>query len=376
EFDLVFNTKRFLDIVPFDTMFLNKVIKNPEDKMLISLVVGNNEDENTEKIIAASKSTYFNLMSNFNMDNSIEGFMPIHVTSDELESFSSGYDGNENPLLEKIIVCINDVAYDMIMNGKIDGTEEIIDKYSGFPNMLPYALANKGLLYFRNDSLNVDESEKIGKEYYEKAINLESDKKEEYIKTLKQKYYYEMARLYLKRKKDLEKAQEYIGVSIDFGEEEQFYEEATKLNDEIMSLMALEEVATTEVANKEEMIEDIPLFLEEKVLTGDGRIVIISDENPNKSDLLVEYIIDKDTSELKISVKLDSFVENQKIFIFIDDVFEKEMLFKEKERIEIIMENENLSPGVHVISAVQFEGEKATGKVLNYAEANFKIKQT
>ncbi|MCM3198329.1 hypothetical protein [Bacillus cereus] len=373
EFDLIFNTKRSLDIVPFDTMFLNKVIKVPENKMLISLVVGNYEGENAGKMLAASKRVYFDLMRNFNMDNSIEGFMPIHVTPDELEAFFREFDENENEnvLLEKILGCINDIVYEMIINGKIDGTEEIIDKYIGFPDMVPYALANKGLLYFRNNSLNVDESEKIGKEYYEKAIDLESDKKEEYIKTLKQKYYYEMARFYLKRKNDLKKALEYIGESINFGEEEQFYAEAVKLNDEIMSVMALEEVATTEVANK----EDIPLFLEEKVLTGDGRIIIISDENATKSDSLVEYIIDKDASELKISVELDSFLESQKIFLFIDEVFEKEMFFKGKEQIEIIM-NEKSSPGEHVISAVQFEGEKATGKLLNYAEAKFKIKQT
>lgn len=375
EFDLIFNTKRSLDIVPFDTMFLNKVINAPENKMLISLVVGNYEGENAEKMLAASKRVYFDLMRNFNMDNSIEGFMPIHVTPDELEAFFGEFDENENVLLEKILGCINDIVYEMIINGKTDGTEEIIDKYIGFPNMVPYALANKGLLYFRNDSLNVDESEKIGKEYYEKAIDLESDKKDEYIKTLKQKYYYEMARFYLKRKNDLEKALEYIGESIGFGEEGLFYEEAVKLNDEIMSVMALDEVAITEVGNKEERKEDISLFLEEKVLTGDGIIIIISDENPNKSDSLVEYIIDKDASELKLNVKLDSFLENQKIFLFIDEVFEKEIFLKEKEQIEIIM-NEKLSHGEHVISAVQFEGEKATGKLLNYAEAKFKIKQT
>lgn len=51
------------------------------------------------------------------------------------------------------------------------------------------------------------------------------------------------------------------------------------------------------------------------------------------------------------------------------------MLFKEKEQTEIIIGKEKLCPGEHVISAVQFEGEKATGKVLNYAEAKFKIKQ-
>lgn len=374
EFDLVFSTTRFLDLVPFDTMFFNKVVEVPENKMLISLVVGSYEDENTKKMISTSKKAYFDLVKNFNMENSIEGFMPIHVTPDELESFFGKVDVNENFLLEKIISCINDVTYDRIINGKIEGTEEIIDKYSGFPNLAPYALANKGLLYFRNDSLNVDESEEKGKEYYEKAIDLESDRKEEYIKTLKQKYYYEMARFYLKRKINLKKAEEYIGKSIGFGEEEQFYEEAVKLNGEIMSIMALEEVATTEVVNKDEMKGNIPLFPEEKVLTGDG-IIIISDENPNKSDLLEGYIIDKEASELKISVDLDSFLENQKIFIFIDEVFEKEMLFKEKEQTEIIIDKEKLSPGEHVISAVQFESEKATGKVLNYAEAKFKIKQ-
>ncbi|PGW65205.1 hypothetical protein COE18_03990 [Bacillus cereus] len=379
EFKLVFNTSRFLDIVPFDTMFFNKVVKEPENKMIINIVVGNYEKEKVEKLLVNSNRAYFNLIKKFNMDGSIDGFMPIHTTPDELEALLTNSEMNQNVLLEKIIGCISDVIYRRIVDGKTEGIEEIIDKYSKFPSLAPYAFANKGLLYLRNEFLDVGESEEQGKGYYEKAISLEHDKKEEYIKSLKQKYFYEMARFCFKRKIDLEKATEYIGKALDFGEKERFYQASLELNDEIVNAISQEEVATTHISTNKENIDEmptvLPTFPNENLLTGDGRITIVSDEDLNDGDPSVEYIIDKGASLLHITVQLESFVRNQEVYLYIDGNFAEKHLFIDNEERKVILNNEKLILGKRVISAVQFENKEATGKLLNYAEAKFEIKE-
>lgn len=257
EFNLIFNATRFLDAVPFDTLFFNKVVDNPDSNIVINLIVGHYETEQIEAIVGTAKRAYIDLINKFNMDNSIEGFMLVHVTPDEIEDFLEPINISENSLLDKILSCLNDVAYDRIMQGKLEGTEAIVEKYIKFPTLLPFGLANKGLLNLRDDSLPVDESEEKGKEYYEKAIDIESDTRGEYIIGLKQKYNYEMARFYLKRKIDLKKGYEYLQKAISFGEEEYFYKDAIKLNDEYMSRVSLEETALTTSSDEEIKEEDL-----------------------------------------------------------------------------------------------------------------------
>ncbi|WP_144508532.1 hypothetical protein [Bacillus mycoides] len=41
----------------------------------------------------------------------------------------------------------------------------------------------------------------------------------------------------------------------------------------------------------------------------------------------------------------------------------------------VVLSEDPLKLGIHTITAVQFEGDKPTGKVLNFTEAKFEIKE-
>ncbi|PHF10007.1 hypothetical protein COF74_08400 [Bacillus wiedmannii] len=244
EFRIIFHSQSLKDIVPFEDMFMNKVVSEPDKKTVINLIVGNNEDEQSSELIEYAETACLMLEKNFNMNDSQIETYSLNVSQNELEEFLERYQKKEYDLLNEILVCLNDVAYNRAMDGKIKGTYEIIDKYSEFSVMTPYALATRALLYLRDESLGLDESEEKGKEEYEKAMEVENENKEEYIKHLEQKYNYEMARFYLKRKINYTKADEHLQKAIQLGEECKYYSDSIELQKEMLEASTIKESAT------------------------------------------------------------------------------------------------------------------------------------
>lgn len=244
EFKIIFHSQDFIDVVPFEDMFINKVLDEPNEKAIINLIIGNNEDEQTSELIEDAETVCLMLEERFNMNDSQITMYSLNVSQNELEEFLERYQRKENDLLKEILLCLNDLAYNRAMDGKIEGTNEIIDKYSDFSVMTPYSLATRALLYLRNDSLDLDESEQKGKEYYEKAMEIEHENKEEYIKHLEQKYNYEMARFYFKRKINYTVANEHLEKAVQLGEGYDYYSESIELRKELLEATTMKESTT------------------------------------------------------------------------------------------------------------------------------------
>ncbi|KZE06656.1 hypothetical protein B4117_1817 [Bacillus mycoides] len=383
EFKLIFNPNRFTDIVPFGTMFVNKVVKNPKNKVFISLVVSNDEEESIKKMMRISSNAYIDLIKDFKMDNALEGFTSLNVTSYELEEFINNKDKRDSRLLHSIVSIINQVAYNKIMMGQIEGVYEIIEKCIGFPEVAPYAVANKALFYLRNESLNIDECEEKGKELYKHAMDIEHDSKGEYIENLEQKYNYEMARFYFKRKVNYQKVEEYLQKAISFGEEGHYYKDSIKLHTEFLNVITLMETASDvslsyseETTGKlgEKKNSECP-FPKETKLVGTGEITIITSEGNLDNENLPVMYVNEDTLVMEFTMNLVGFEKGEAVYIYMDKIFEKTEQSLDLTQTTITLKKEMLKLGVHTVTAVQFKDNNPLGKILSFIEMNFEIKE-
>ncbi|MFC9416952.1 hypothetical protein ACIG6B_20765 [Bacillus mobilis] len=263
EFNLIFNSYGIFDVVPYDKILLNKYINDTSNRIIINLIVGTeNQDKQITELIKTSHQVYMDLLEDHNMEGILEGCFFLGVPANELEVFINKINREHN-LLTSILSCLNSLAYSRAMSGKIDETYEIVNKYSGFVGIEPYALATRGLLYLRDSSMSLDESEKKGKEYYNKAINLDHDEKEKYIKNLEQKYNFEMARFYFVRKTNYQECEKYLRKAIDIGENGVFYADSLELYHELLNYITQEEVSTT-IQLSETIDSELPTGKEEE----------------------------------------------------------------------------------------------------------------
>ncbi|SDY37621.1 hypothetical protein [Bacillus sp. 166amftsu] len=233
EFKLIYTPVDILDIIPFDELFLSEVMEGSDEKVIINILINDSKEEKEiEKMLDNCRAAYYKLKEDFNMGKALRECIFVKASPNELEEFIEK-NNEDNVIFASIVECLNDVVYDRAMLGKIKGTYEILDIYTGFSRFAPYALATRGLVYFRDTSLKIEESEQKGIEYYRQAMDLEHGEKEKYIKQLEQTYNFELARFYIIRKGEYKRGSECLQKVLDLGEDGYFYEEAIELQKEL-----------------------------------------------------------------------------------------------------------------------------------------------
>lgn len=128
-------------------------------------------------------------------------------------------------------------------------------------------------------------------------------------------------------------------------------------------------------------IKDYP-FPTETGSLGEGELIITTSEGNSKNGKVPAEMME-DVLIAHLLVKLAKFQEDKLIFFYYDKKFHfKEQAEKLRESGVIVdgvvettldLSGDQLKPGIHTITAVQFEGDEPSGKLLNFTEAKFEI---
>ncbi|WP_231594051.1 hypothetical protein [Cytobacillus firmus] len=231
-----------MDYIPISDMLYQKIKSKPDNLVNVNFILCELDDEEVDKTISSSNSILSVLEHEHGFNEALEQNYSIKITHEQFNDFLINQD--DNYIIEKFSECLNEIAYDRIMSGKFDSMEELLRTCLSVPTSDAHPLATMGLYYLRNEAFSLEESEEKGKDFYNKAINLETHNREEYISHLKQKYNYEMAKFYIDRKNEPEKAEEYVKMSLEIGDEGLFYGDILELIESLKSEDSTKEIAS------------------------------------------------------------------------------------------------------------------------------------
>jgi len=242
--NVTFRAFDYSQLIPFPTIFFNKALQESEKFAYINFLVIDDEDK-FDEMFHTSMNIVDDLKTKHNFDNTIEQNFVIKITSEQIDDFVEG--NNREPFLKGITDCLNTIAYERIMNGDYKGAEKFIETCMQFPFSGSFPIATKGLWYLRNEELELNESEKKGIYYYEKALDIEETE----VNHLKQKFYYELARFYFYRKRDFNTAASNVNLAKELGETGYFYKDVIELMAEFPNDILMDRTAST--TSSEEM---------------------------------------------------------------------------------------------------------------------------
>ncbi|WP_144507314.1 hypothetical protein [Bacillus mycoides] len=130
-----------------------------------------------------------------------------------------------------------------------------------------------------------------------------------------------------------------------------------------------------------EKTKDYP-FPTETESVGEGELIITTSEGNSKNGEVPAEMME-DVLIAHLPVKLAKFQEDKLIFIYVDKKCHLKKQVEELKESGVILDGfvathldlieDQLKPGIHTVTAVQFEGDEPSGKVLNFTEAKFEI---
>ncbi|QWI48380.1 hypothetical protein [Bacillus mycoides] len=133
-----------------------------------------------------------------------------------------------------------------------------------------------------------------------------------------------------------------------------------------------------------EKTTDYP-FPKETNSVGKGKLIITTSEGNSKDGKVPVEFMTKDIFLAQLGIELAKFQEDKQVFIYIDKKFHSEEQIEELKEsgvtsdgfveTNLALSEDQLKPGIHTVTAVQFENDDPNGKVSNFTEAKFEIKE-
>lgn len=144
------------------------------------------------------------------------------------------------------ITNINNVSYYLLDNYEFKLSKELIELCIKQDNKNSFPFATKGLWYFRNKEINIEESEEKGVKYYTRAYEI-CDCDNDLCLAIKQKYYYEYAVFLYERKGNTEDANNYLTLALEIGEIKKYlknyYDAKNYMDKKNIKMKPIEEIA-------------------------------------------------------------------------------------------------------------------------------------
>ncbi|MGF9965914.1 hypothetical protein [Bacillus rhizoplanae] len=107
---------------------------------------------------------------------------------------------------------------------------------------------------------------------------------------------------------------------------------------------------------------------------GEGKVKVITPDGTSENGNVPVVFIKKDTIIQQVEIELANFQEDKEMFIYIDKQFEKKYQASEVKQTTIALKEKTLQPGIHTVTAIQYENNDPNGKVINFAQAKFENK--
>lgn len=230
EIDLVINYSDSMSTIPIQRIVFQEFQNhknNIERKIYLTILVAEESDIEKYDIKVITSRLKKLLADKYSFANQMKWSFLVIETQEGIKRFLNNPD--ENEFLVSIVEELNTSAYDLIEASNFEASKVILDKclIAADFSVLPYATL--AMWYLRNEQWDIDESEKLGVLYYEKSMEIHPQYK--YIEDLKQKYYFELSRFYLKRKKNHELGGELLVKAYELGNLI-YYKDVLELMDE------------------------------------------------------------------------------------------------------------------------------------------------
>lgn len=108
---------------------------------------------------------------------------------------------------------------------------------------------------------------------------------------------------------------------------------------------------------------------------GSGKLSISTPSGNSDNGNVPVLFLKQDEMMVQITADLQDFQGDKQTFIYIDKFFNETEQVGEHTETSLNLQENTLKPGVHTVTAVQFENDDpASGKVINFVEAKYEVK--
>ncbi len=116
-------------------------------------------------------------------------------------------------------------------------------------------------------------------------------------------------------------------------------------------------------------------FPKDATPVGDGKIAVSTPAGNSENGNVPVLFLGKDTIMTQIGIDYATFQGDKQTFVYVDKIFKETTQVGELTQSTFPLEEDSLKPGVHTVTAVQFENDDPKGKVLNFVEAKYEVKE-
>ncbi|PGW64320.1 hypothetical protein COE18_06705 [Bacillus cereus] len=116
-------------------------------------------------------------------------------------------------------------------------------------------------------------------------------------------------------------------------------------------------------------------FPKDATPVGEGKITVDTPAGNSENGNVPVLFADENTIMDQIGIDYADFQGDKQTFVYIDKIFIKTTQVGELTQSTFSLEEDTLKPGVHTVTAIQFEGDDPKGKVLNFVEAKYEVKE-
>ncbi|WP_329764363.1 hypothetical protein [Bacillus nitratireducens] len=130
--------------------------------------------------------------------------------------------------------------------------------------------------------------------------------------------------------------------------------------------------SSTEASNKKTSKYPFP---KDATPVGEGRITVNTPAGNSENGNAPVLFADKNTIMDQIGLDYANFQGDKQTFVYVDKMFNMTTQVGELTQSTFSLEEDTLKPGVHTVTAVQFENDDPKGKVLNFIESKYEVKE-
>lgn len=108
---------------------------------------------------------------------------------------------------------------------------------------------------------------------------------------------------------------------------------------------------------------------------GNAKITLSTPAGDSSNGNVPVLFINPDDMIIQIGADYENFQGDKQTFIYVDKLFEETKQIGQLTQSSVDLEENKLKPGVHTVTAVQFENDDPAGKVINFVEAKYEVKE-
>ncbi|OJE45020.1 hypothetical protein BAQ49_07640 [Bacillus proteolyticus] len=116
-------------------------------------------------------------------------------------------------------------------------------------------------------------------------------------------------------------------------------------------------------------------FPKETTLIGEGKITVSTPAGNSKNGNAPVLFANNNDIMVHLGIEYANFQGDKQTFVYVDKIFKETLQVAELTQTSIILSEDTLKLGIHTVTAVQFEGDDPKGKVLNFVEAKYEVKE-